>query len=74
MSDVKPTLSEVRSKAGANGGKTITRKKLSPLSAIGSAGRKTATVKKRDHLKKPLEARWGKGSGQIVLNRSYWKY
>jgi hypothetical protein len=50
MSKGSKTLSEVRAKAGAIGGKTVTPKKLAHLASIAAKGGKTVTEKRRKHL------------------------
>jgi hypothetical protein len=50
MSQADKNLSEVRAKAGAKGGKTVTAKKITHLKSIASQGGKTVTPKKRAHL------------------------
>ena len=41
---------KIRAAAGANGGKTVTPKKIAHLASIASKGGKTVTEKKREHL------------------------
>jgi hypothetical protein len=51
MSNPKPSLSEIRAKAGAKGGKTVTAKKLAHLHSPPIVeGRKKLTPKRVNHL------------------------
>jgi ribosomal protein L34 len=50
MSKPSKELSEVRARAGALGGKTVTPKKIAHLASIASKGGKTVTEKRRKHL------------------------
>jgi len=66
MSKPSKKLREIRAKAGALGGKTVTPKKVAHLASIASKGGQTVTEKKREHLRKALAARWAKEKNKPI--------